>query len=247
MRLLSCLASLFAGLFWLCASDVTDKRPPWDAIKLVSFNRGDATDRSWLAQTPTTSAGVTFPATYRVADFGGTSTAVISYPDAPELENPPFTLACWIRIDAYTGYRAIASKIAQSGTYNGWHLYYGPSISRGLALGHSNSGLIFRQAWTASGELTAGTWYHVAATLSALNATAVLYVNGVAKSVTTGSGGTVTDMASTELFRIGGKGGTEAGWSYHDGAIDDFRMFSSVLTADQIGQIYAEGIGESRP
>lgn len=225
-------------------STPTDRRPPWDALLLASFDRADATDRSSYNRTPTVGSGATIAT--RCMDFDGTSNGVVSYPSTGETANPPFTLLSWIRIDAYTGYRAIASKIAQSGTYNGWHWYYGPGLSRGLALGHSNSGSVFRQAWTASGDLTASTWYHVAATLSALNATALLYVNGVAKSTSTSTGGTVADMSGTDLLRLAGKGGPDF-TSYHDGALDDFRFHNRVLSASEIYEAYIQGLGVTRP
>lgn len=241
-RLLSIL--LLCGLIAYASDDSNDRRPPSDNLIAVSFNTESALDRSSYNRAPTVSSGATFAT--RCADFDGTSNAVVSYSDEPEVEDPPFSICCWIRIDAYTGYRCIASKIAQTGTYNGWHLFYGPSLGRGLDLGHSNSSSAYRQAWTASGDLTAGTWYHVAATLSALNATAVLYINGVAKSTTTVTGGTVVSMAGTDLLRIAGKGGPDF-TSYHDGGIDDFRMFNRVLSATEVAALYSEGLGVTRP
>lgn len=251
MRLFAFISSIFAGLYLLCASDVTDLHPPWDAIKLVSFNQGSAEDRSWMAQTPTTSAGVTFPAGYRTADFDGTSNAVVSYPDNAEMETFPMSLSAWIRIDSYTGFRSIISKITQATNYIGWHFYYGPGVSRGLAFGHTNhTGLPvltnFRQAWTASGTLSAGTWYHVGMTIDALGNVPLLYINGVSQSVTSTGLGTIASQANSDPMRLGGLGGPDF-TQRHDGGLDDVRIYSRVLTANEIGAIYAEGIGASRP
>lgn len=245
------LALFILAASWLAASDVVDLHPPWDASLLTSFNTGSALDRSWGNRTPTTGAGVTFPAGYRTADFVGTSTAVVSYPDNDQTESVPLTVCAWIRIDSYTSYRAILSDITQSSSYEGWHFYYGPGISRGLAFGQTDSSVLpvvssFKQTWTASGTLSAGTWYHVAATLDSLGATPILYINGAAQSTTVNAIGTVSSLANSEPVRIGGSIGPDNA-SFHDGGIDDVRIYSTVKTANEIGAIYAERIGASRP
>lgn len=256
MRLFASIASLFAGLFWLCADDTTDKRPPWDAVKLVSFNRGDASDRSWLAQSPTVGSGATFPDGYRTGDFDGTTNGTISWPDATDLEALPLTVCCWVRIDSYTGLRAIVHKMDQSTSYRGWALFYSPGLaSRGLvwhqvdSADTSVSNPEFRNGYAPVGNLTAGTWYHVAATSDAFTNPPVLYINGVSQSVTSAGTGTgITTIGNSSPVRIGLKGGPEAGtWSYHDGGVDDLRIYKTVKTANEIGAIYAEGIGVSRP
>ena len=255
MRRASVLASILASAAWLFASDVLDLHPPFDAILVTSFNTGSALDRSWGQRTPTTGAGVTFPAGYRTADFGGASTAEVSYPDATIFETPPLTVACWIRIDSYTGIRGIMHKMPQGTTYTGWHCYYGPGVSRGFAFGQVESADLTPdankalQVYTATGALAAGSWYHVAASLSAIGATPILYINGVATATSTsGDGSGLTTLVNSEPIRIAGKAGPEAGfWGFHDGGIDDVRIYSTVKTANEIGAIYAEGIGASRP
>lgn len=250
------LALFILAASWLAASDVADLHPPSDALLVTSFNTGSALDRSWGQRTPTTGAGVTFPAGYRTADFGGASNAVVSYPDNAEMETPPLTVACWIRIDSYTGIRGIIHKIPQATSYNGWVFYYSPGFgSRGLGFGQVESADLTPdadkalQTYTATGTLSAGTWYHVAATLSAIGSTPILYINGVATSTTSlGNASGLTTFANSEPVRIGGKAGPESGfYSFHDGGIDDVRIYSAVKTANEIGAIYAEGIGESRP
>lgn len=227
-------------------SILSDKRPPWDALILTSFDRGDCTDFSSIGATATVGSGVSYNT--RVIDLDGNATnATVSYPENTLYREPPLTVMAWIKIDTYSSYRLIVGKINQTGvTATGWHLYHGNGISRGLAFGHSTNNANFRQAWTATSELTTGTWYHVAATLSAKNATALLYINGVAKSTTTGTGGTVTTMNTADPLRIGGKADYAATVS-HDGMIDDVRVFSSVLTANEIAAIYNETSGATRP
>lgn len=246
MRLFSCLASLFAGLFWLCASDVTDKRPPWDAIKLVSFNRGDATDRSWLAQTPTTSAGVTFPAGYRAARFNGTS-AWISYPDRAEQRAYPLTVCFWFNMQGLdqVQYSSIVDKYS-TGSINGWQVwvdtserihawYFGGSVLNCIYGG--GDGLLF----TPLGYKSAG-WTHCAVTFSSSGGE--IYINATSVDTQAWTG---TPTAATTTHRLGIGQHNLSGSTYYGGDLDDLRIYNTVKTAAEIGAIYAEGIGASRP
>lgn len=224
-------------------------RPPYNALLLVSGNGADASDRSNYARTPTVGAGVTFPS--RVLDFDGGSNAVVSFPDNTDMETFPMSLSAWIRIDAYTGFRSLISKISQASNYIGWHFYYGPGLSRGLAFGHTNhTGLPvvtnYRQAWTASGALSAGTWYHVGATIDAFGNVPLLYVNGVSQSVTSAAGGTIASQANSEPVRLGGLGGPDF-TQRHDGALDDVHIYNTVLTASEMYNLYINGLGATRP
>lgn len=229
---------------------LSDRRPSWDALLLTSFDRGDATDRSSYARVPTVGSGATVST--RTYDFDGTANAVISYPDNTETEVFPLTVMAWVYIDTYTGFRAILNKMTQTGTaatYTGWHFYYGPGISRGLVFGWAEETFTkFRAYYTSTGTLAAGAWYHVAATAASFSATPVLYINGVAQSTTSGSGaGVIATIANSEPVRIAGKGAQDAGWSYHDGKIDDVRIYNRVLSAVEIHAIYAEEMGVTRP
>jgi hypothetical protein len=210
-----------------------------DLLLNVSFNRGDASDRSWANRTPTVGAGASIASRY--ADFNGTSTAVVSYPNSGALETFPLTASAWIFIDTYTGYRSIIGKSNQSGAILGWRLTYAPGVSRGLNFLHSTNISNLRQNWTTTASLAAGAWYHVAASVSAINQQAILYINGSSMSVTNSSVGTVTTISTSEPVRICGLGGADGGWSYHDGRVDDVRIYNRVLTAAEIAGIYASG------
>jgi hypothetical protein len=84
-------------------------------------------------------------------------------------------------------------------------------------------------------------WYHVAATIASTSVPAVLYINGASISVTsTAGGGAITNITTSEPVRIAGKGGTDF-TQYHDGKIDDVRIYNRALTAAEIAGIYASG------
>jgi len=103
------------------------------------------------------------------------------------------------------------------------------------------------QAWatTASTAFIVGTWTFVAVTQSGAS-TPVMYVNGVAVSLTKTFGvGGQTVPAGTELSVIGRLGaytGTGANSFYFPGVIDDVRVYNRVLTAGDILQLYGVSV-----
>ena len=78
--------------------------------------------------------------------------------------------------------------------------------------------------------ITNGTWYHVAITYN--SGSTAFYINGVQ------SGSNITGTNSKNGFSLGGS--TDPGPSYYPftGYVDDLRIFTSVLTAAQISNIY---------
>jgi len=253
MRLFLSIASVFAGLGWLCASDVTDRFPPYDAIKLVSFNRGDASDRSFLAQTPTTSAGVTFPAAYRVADFDGTSSAAITYPDTAEFESVPLTICFWLRIDSATNLRCnLIGKhaVTTSGaSARGWYIHWSPGFGHGVAF--AEDGLSkYRFKSTGLSSHNDNTWRHVVFTINSTTSSSgwVAYINGASVSTTSSDGGgAITTIANADPLQVAGINWQTGTMTRLNGAMDDIRIFNRILTANEIGAVYAEGQGVSRP
>lgn len=249
------LASILAVAFLLrlCASDVTDLHPPWDAIKLVSFNQGSAADRSWMAQTPTTSAGVTFPAGYRTADFDGTSNAVVTYPDVTELEIVPMTVSFWVRIDSATANRCnLVGKhnvTAVASAARGWYVHWSPSFGHGVAF--VEDGITkFKSRVSNRTTDNDGVWRHLAVTIDtfAVSSGWVFYVNGSSVTFTAWDGAaTPTTTATTDPLMVGGINWQSGSMTRLNGALDDVRIYSRVLTANEIAAIYAEGIGASRP
>lgn len=237
-RGLSILIGALLGLVAQASRDF-DRMPPFDARLLVSFNRGDASDMSWAKRTPTVGAGFTF--TDRAADLNGGATAVASFPDDDKLDAFPLTVICWMRIDAYTSFRSIVAKIPQTGAITGWRMYHAGGISRGLGFFYGTNASNYRQTWTAVGTLSAGAWFHVAATVGAVGENPVLYINGEAPSVTVNSLGTVTTFSNSEPVRIGALGGSEVGWIQHDGQIDNVVISSRVWSAAEIAAHYASG------
>ncbi len=81
--------------------------------------------------------------------------------------------------------------------------------------------------------LSINTWYHIVLTYNGTHETALLYVDGKKYNVTIQTSN--TNHSSLEPFRIGRFGG-----NYFDGLIDDVRIYSRVLTAQEIQTLYAQ-------
>lgn len=255
MRVFAPLAFIFSGLFWLCASDSSDRKPAWDALLLTSYNRGDATDATSYVRTPTVSAGATFPAGYQVADFDGSTSATITYPDDAAFESAPFSVIFWARIDSSTSRINLIGKnttTASPETYRGWYIHFvGTSAgSQGIAFVCGTNGVNWR------GKNISGTsgygdavWRHYAVICDSISdfTNWKIYINGVDQSLSIwGNQGTVSTVANGEPFTIGGLT-TLNQTARFNGALDDVRIYNTVKTAAEIGAIYAEGLGASRP
>jgi hypothetical protein len=88
------------------------------------------------------------------------------------------------------------------------------------------------------GAVAINTWYHVALTYS--NNTLTLYLNGAQ------GGPAITQAGAISGFQLGcsqDAGGAFPYWGY----IDDFRLYTNVLTATQINNIYMESKGGILP
>lgn len=96
-----------------------------------------------------------------------------------------------------------------------------------------------------SASLSAGSQTHIAIVSDA--ATTKFYVNAatVATTVITGTDGKwFNDMTGLDNGRLGCNNANNAGnTNFYQGEIDDFRYYSSALTAQQISAIYADGNG----
>lgn len=233
-------------------STPTDRRPPWDALLLASFDRADATDRSSYNRTPTVSSGATIAT--RCMDFDGTSNAQVSYPDAAELDVSPMTIAFWVRIDSGNAGRInLIGKNVDSATlasWKGWYIHH-LTTTYGILIATEEDALTkYRVRYYATAtSWNDGVWRHLAWVMpdKATSSGWVFYVNGAAVSTTDASGaGTIATIDTAELLKVGGKT-TNNQDKYLNGALDDIRIFSTAKTAGEIAEMYAQGLGVTRP
>lgn len=244
-HLLAILIGALLGLVAQASRDL-DRMPQFGTLLLASFNRGDASDLSWAKRTPTVSAGATFVG--RAADFGGTSTAVITYPDDSLFETVPLTVSFWARIDSSSTRVALVSKCASTAapeTFRGWYVHFaGTSAgSFGILVSTNTNGTNTRYSYTGSPTTYGdGTWRHFVWVCNSLNTSSDwrLYVNGAAVSLTHASVGTVTTLANSEPVTLGGFT-TPNQTARLDGALDQVIIYNRALTAAEAGALYAAG------
>jgi len=90
-----------------------------------------------------------------------------------------------------------------------------------------------------AGKITAGTWFHVAATFDYAAKIIRLYVDGVldATSGVLVWGASPTSATNSLAFNIGSQHG--GGSEFWNGTIDDVRVYSRLLSANEIATIHA--------
>ena len=253
-------ASIFAlALACLCglAIDHIDLHPPYNAVKVLSFNRGDASDSASgsFVQTPTVVGNTTFPG--RAVEFDGTDD-YLHYPDADHLSftdgagtDRPFSITAWVYMDSVTGTRCVASKEdynATNGSEWGFNIA-GGKVQGQISAASGNTGKIRTGNTT---TLSTATWYFVAMTYSGSEVLSgiKLYVNGAEEaSYSATLDTTMTGMSNTAAkFYVGINSGTRGGGNFYDfdGKIDDLVVWNTELTSAEIGAMYATGLGVTR-
>lgn len=172
--------------------------------------------------------GKAFDFSANTSSYTGTS-SYITYPAALSMPND-WSWSFWIYATSTpTQYATIVSF------YNGYNNYLIWDTSFGLYM-YTNGG---GGSTGISSGITAGDWFHIAWTKSSSTGN-VLYVNNAVKdsdAVTTDAG-TVSGANS-----IGMHASTGSNWGYPlDGGckIDQFRVFQSALTTDQVTALYNE-------
>ena len=82
-----------------------------------------------------------------------------------------------------------------------------------------------------------GTWYHIVVAYDGTADTSNLYINGVLEDTGEATGTPPTP----DTLGIGARDGTG---SEHEGTLDDVRIYNRVLTAQQVGALYALGTND---
>jgi hypothetical protein len=165
----------------------------------------------------------------KALSFDGSDYVIV--PDSSSLEPNRITVEAWVKSTGTPGtYRYIVSKYLPNkpGSYSSYGLYTGSSGGLRFYVGLSSG-------WVASPDAGTGVWNgnwrHVAGTYD--GSAVKLYVDGVQVM---GAGSTTQDIyyhATGDLF-IGGYTSTSY---FFSGEIDEVRIWSSALSASQLGDI----------
>ena len=163
-------------------------------------------------------------------DFDGTS-GYISAPDHANLEvSNAVTLAAWINADDIANFRQIISKFGSAG-HGAYQLGLAPNGA--LRADFSSDGAAYYGLTSSSSLLTAGTWYHVAATFN--SGTALLYINGVQVANATTGFSTIYGSGTANL----NIGRASSASQFFDGRIDEAVIYNRALSAAEIGSLFS--------
>lgn len=147
------------------------------------------------------------------------------------------TITAWIKKTANSE-KGIVDKDFDSGSYGGWGFWM---HSDGKLRWWVHSGKDFID--NGSNTITLGSWTHVAVVWNYSGKTAYFYINGVFNSSINDN--TITENSSGSAdFQVGNlRNNLSSGTYAFDGSLDDVRIFSRTLTAQEISQLHNQGRG----
>ncbi|MGH7978069.1 MAG: LamG-like jellyroll fold domain-containing protein, partial [Limisphaerales bacterium] len=192
-----------------------------------------------------------------VGPAAGTYTNVLAVPHTSPLAtlNPPFSVECWFYptntssqdIWDQTGFEGLnaGSSGGAAGNVGGIRLVWSNGTNTGFQVySYYNNSTVISEGFSGNpgGPPAAprNHWYHLVVTCN-LNTNISLYTNGV-MAFTTPAIGLYTPDFWTPLTIGGGRGGTKAVAGY----IDEFAVYTNVLSTNDILQHYSDGVGESQ-
>lgn len=240
MRRALSIAFLTASLAPCFALDRFDIHPQWELVKCVSFNRGDATDLSWVAQAPTLVGGASFSAGKIDLDGAGDG---FRYPDHDAIsfnvsgQDQPFTIAVWVYLNATS-----ACDFAFKGSAGSFEYQFGIGATARAYCGLYNPAATVYIDRRGSTALSTAAWYHMVVTYSGseVNTGINQYLNGALDNGAAGGAGSYTGMTNgTGTLSCGiNNSGTNA----MNGSFRSLHFFSRELSAAEVGALYAEGV-----
>lgn len=225
------LAVLFAiGCF---AADFIDRRPPWDVSHVSTFNRGDASDRSWVGSSSTLNGNAVVTGSALILDGTGD---YAEWPDSAQHRSYPITWMCWFNMQGrdQTNPATLFGKYASAGSGNGYLIYCTTTEALFAFYGVNGANIVSDSGLISPSTYKTAGWHHVAIVINASGGT--MYVDGVSVDTNTWTG-TPQATTSAEVLRAG-RFGTG---NYFNGDLDDCRIYQRDLTANEIAIIYLEG------
>lgn len=207
----------------------------------TSGTREDSYGNNDLTETGTGGVGYATGIQGNAADFEDGDSDYLYITDAAQtgldFGSGDFSVSFWLKPEsvqqgASSDPRPFGKESATSGNYQYHALYYGNVVG----LRSSSNGTSYSQH-APSVTISAGNWYHVVIARSGASST--IYFNGVPK----GSGTQVsTFRANAESFTIG-TSAQSCGCTRVDGLIDEFGIWSKVLTSADAAALYNSGAG----
>ena len=147
---------------------------------------------------------------------------------------PPFSISFWLNMNSVVDNAFIGLATNTSGSSALISCQFSTSDNK------ITSYICAPVLWTIvspSVTITSSTWYHYVLTITSGNpASCIAYINGALTGSQNGTGAFVDNNGVNQLF-INIRGDLYAGSNF-GGCIDDFRIYSQVLTATQVAELY---------
>ena len=156
-------------------------------------------------------------------------------------QNSSFTICAWVEPTPLSD-GEIVCKMRKSAQYNvfGYEVQYDGTNKR-FTISAESSRSCYVSYSTANNSVQPGNWYHVAAVYD--NKAMKIYLNGQL-----GGSGTFTCNAGNTSpdkdMAIGARSYDSAMNSYFNGTMDDIRIYNLALSAEEIEQLYREGLSK---
>ncbi|TXH04685.1 MAG: LamG domain-containing protein [Candidatus Moraniibacteriota bacterium] len=171
-------------------------------------------------------------------DFKGGSYVTVADPATGVLDfadSTNFTLSGWFNRDIFTtDDTLIAKSNGQTASDTGYNVYIDDSTDKVTFV--ANDGTDQYKIESAS-TFTATGWHHFSLVWNdASSSETKLYINGALEAATTtGTFANVNSLANSVDFRINSESDTA---NYFSGKLDEMRVYSRSLSADEVGQLY---------
>lgn len=182
-------------------------------------------------------------------DLNGTDDYIDTNQTLQSVFRASFSFGAWINLDdgrvasvqTICGIRQTATNGIDFDVFNGYlRLRYKAGTGGGITRAETN--VIFPDGVTG--------WYHVVATVdeNVIGANAVkIYVNSVLQELAyggdSGEGVDFSQFTTTTKFYVGATSDTNIATMFVSGLMDDFRIYSKVLTQTEINNLYNSGNG----
>lgn len=154
-----------------------------------------------------------------------------------------FSFSGWANVNhTTTTAHTLISNAAQSATSNGFKFFVNTwGTGDGAVSFQTGNGSAELTAKTSTGLGSAGSWHHYAVTVNKSTGTASIYVDG--KLANSGVQATRTDFNTEGALRLGCMLDSTG---FLDGAIDEYALWTRVLSAEEVLDLYLRGANRVR-
>lgn len=220
---------------------LTDNIVAYWSLDEASGNRADSVGTATLVDNSTVPSATGIIS--NGADFTGTSGEFLSVTNAALNIQNDFSLSFWAQSDALTTFQRILT--AYDGANAGRFEVYQEANAE-LRFVYWNSAGSGRTLWRTTAAQVTGSLKHFVITCDVSNTTTggKIYVNGSSVSVATSATAATSWGDNSGIY---GMGGWVDGTQPWNGIIDEFGVWSRILTTDEVTELYNSGAGLAYP